>query len=102
MPPPSSVPYMSHSQCASNRDTTVATLLSQFPRHLARQIRRALIALGTATTRQLVEWAYRGIKVPANWHYWNVRRCCRYYGIKVVGVRGRSLLWALPEQMDKT
>ena len=91
-------PRMAHIHCASKQHKT--TMLSQYPRHLATQIRRCLVSYSTATTRQLVEWAY-GVKKRAKWMAWNVRRCCRYYGIRVVGKRGRSLLWALPDQKNK-
>jgi hypothetical protein len=69
--------------------------LASQPKHLCRQIVRCLRVFTTATTTTLVQWAY-GNKKRARWMAWNVRRCCRQWGCRVVGRQGRMLIWALP------
>ena len=49
--------------------------MSSLPRHLGRQIARALIAYGRPLkTRVLVDWAFPNCEKHPGWHYWNVRR----------------------------
>ena len=60
---------------------------ASFPRHLGRQVTRALIT-GPVDTIALADWAY-GPGPHPNWHTWNVRRFCRVWGIKPIGKRGR-------------
>lgn len=84
-------------RCPNMRQLKYASIAA-YPGHLYRQIRRCLVSYSTATTKQLVEWAYGDGSIGksyANWQYWNVRRCCRQWGIKVVGTCGRNLLWSL-------
>ena len=86
-----------------NRATPLAIpiIMNKFyasPRHLAQQIKRCLRVLGTATTTELVNWAYcRGLAVKkrAKWYAWNVRRAARQWGIRQVGKRGRAIVWSL-------
>ena len=91
-PPASGVPNMQQLKYAS---------IAAYPGHLFQQIRRCLIVGGISSTRELAEWAYRYFAQSnthaKRWMLWNVRRCCRQWNIRVVGKRGRNLLWALPE-----
>jgi hypothetical protein len=71
-----------------------------FPRHLGRQIVRALTAHPDGLdTVELVQWAY-GAERPV-WALGNIRRHCRMRGIQPIGKRktgkdGRPrLVWAL-------
>jgi hypothetical protein len=64
-----------------------------FPRHLGRQVTRALIALQQADTVELARWAY-GDHLPI-YALHNVRRLCYERGIQAIGKRGRRYLWAL-------
>lgn len=69
--------------------------MSRCRRHLGRQIWRALIAKPIRTTRELCIWAYGEARAFKGWQYRAVRRACRQWGFRVVGKRGRSLLWSM-------
>jgi hypothetical protein len=72
---------------------------ADFPRHLSKQIARALIAHPTADTVELADWAY-GVGPHPTWHRWNVIRACRMFGIRPIGRVNRRLVWSLHRLED--
>ena len=75
--------------------------MSSYPRHLGRQIARALQAYDRPLrTAEMLPWAYPRTEKYLGWHYQNIRRHCRMFGLQPVGTSGRSLLWALRKLDD--
>lgn len=65
--------------------------------HIQRQVRREFILSDgrPLSTGELIRRAYPHLRIFASWHYREVRRAARRWGVPIGGGRGRNgILWA--------
>jgi hypothetical protein len=75
----------------------------EYPRHLGKQVARALIAYHPepVSTSVLLDWAYGPVRKP--WHTPNLHCHLRAFGYKPVGQtksQSHTLLWSLRKLED--